>query len=65
MMIQLNGEALQTPARTVAELIEQLGLGGRRLAVEHNGLLLPKTLHPTTPLAAGDRLEIVQAIGGG
>ena len=66
MEILLNGAAktLAQPT-TVAELIEQLGYTGKRIAVERNGDIVPKSLHATVALCAGDRLEIVVAVGGG
>lgn len=66
MQIQLNGEAhTLAPGLTVASLIESLGLVGRRIAVEVNEEIVPKSEHATTPLADGDRVEVVHAIGGG
>jgi sulfur carrier protein len=41
------------------------GLAGKRVAVEKNGEIVPKSLHSTTPVEAGDQLEIVVAVGGG
>ncbi|WP_421868172.1 sulfur carrier protein ThiS [Motiliproteus sp.] len=64
--IELNGEAHQLSGpTTVAELLQQLGLGDKRVAVEYNLDILPKGRHTETPLSAGDRVEIVHAIGGG
>ena len=66
MQIQLNGELRAfTPGLTVAQLIVELGLSGRRIAVECNEHIVPKSEHGTTRLADGDRIEIVHAIGGG
>lgn len=66
MIIQLNGVAQElAPGLTVAALIEQLALAGRRLAVERNGDIVPRSLHAATVLGEGDRVEIVHAIGGG
>lgn len=54
------------PARgTVAALLGELGLTGRRIAVERNGEIVPRSRHDTEALAPGDRLEIVVAVGGG
>ncbi len=50
---------------SVASLLDEMGLTGKRLAVERNGEIVPKGLHATTALATGDRLEIVVAVGGG
>ncbi|MDP1605111.1 MAG: sulfur carrier protein ThiS [Rhodocyclaceae bacterium] len=64
--ISINGAPRQVPAPlTVAALLENEGLSGKRLAVEKNGEIVPKSQHASTLLAAGDRLEIVVAVGGG
>jgi sulfur carrier protein len=66
MQIHLNGEVRQLPAPcSLAHLIEQLQLGARRLAVERNGEIVPRSRYAETSLEDGDQLEIVQAIGGG
>lgn len=69
MQIRLNGEPFELPERageaTLGDLVQAVGLTGRRLAVEVNGELVPRSQHPVFPLVAGDRVEIVQAIGGG
>jgi len=64
--VSLNGErkALETTT-TVAVLVETLGLSGKRLAVEVNGHVVPRSVHATHTLTDGDRVEIVHAIGGG
>ncbi len=64
--LTLNGEAqsLAGPL-TVAQLLAARGLAGKRVAVERNGEIVPRGLHERTPLADGDRLEIVVAVGGG
>jgi len=64
--VSVNGEARQiSPDTTVAELLAQLAPAGRRVAVERNGSIVPRSMHGTTVLADGDRLEIVIAVGGG
>jgi sulfur carrier protein len=50
---------------TVADLVRELALEGKRVAVERNGEMVPRSRHAQTPLAAGDRIEVVAAIGGG
>jgi len=65
MNIQLNGEQKEVKAATIAELIAELGLEKRMLAVERNLEVVPKSEYATTALAEGDRLEIVHMIGGG
>ncbi len=62
----VNGDARSLqPDATVAQLLAQLGTAGKRIAVERNGEIVPRSLHATTDLADGDRLEIVIAVGGG
>jgi len=64
--LKINGEIRQfSAALTVTGLIEQLGYAGKRIAVERNGEIVPKSQHATTALVAGDQLEIVVAVGGG
>lgn len=66
MQIHLNGEPYELPDdQSVADLLERLELSGRRLAVELNLDIVPRSEHGTTRLKAGDRVEVVHAIGGG
>src|SRR5690606_36753705 len=66
MNITLNGQPLQVDkVSTIAELIAHLGYEGKRIAVEQNGDIVPKSTHGSTPVADGDQLEIVVAVGGG
>ncbi|ALZ83261.1 MULTISPECIES: sulfur carrier protein ThiS [Pseudomonas] len=66
MQILLNGESLELPdGATVADLLVRLDLTGRRVAVERNLDIVPRSQHATTALVDGDRLEVVHAIGGG
>ena len=67
-VIQLivNGEARAFPAPlTLGQLVETLDLVGKRIAIERNGEIVPRSQHAATQLADGDRLEIVVAVGGG
>ena len=66
MEIVLNGQAktLAGPL-SVAALVAELGFTGKRIAVERNGEIVPKSTHAQVMNAAGDRLEIVVAVGGG
>ena len=66
MEIVLNGEprSLPRPA-TVLELLQGEGLGERRVAVEVNGEIVPRSRHGEHTLQAGDHVEIVHALGGG
>lgn len=64
--IHINGEPRPIPdGLSVSGLVELLGHAGRRIAIERNGEIVPKSQHGDTVLAAGDRLEIVVAVGGG
>ncbi|HVT35232.1 MAG TPA: sulfur carrier protein ThiS [Nevskiaceae bacterium] len=66
MNLIVNGEArLLPPGTSVQMLMAELGLAGKRAAVERNGEIVPRSLYAQTTLAEGDRIEIVQAIGGG
>ncbi len=66
MRVLINGKPRELPRPLpMADLIAELGLGGKRLAVEINGEIVPRSRHADTQLRDGDRLEIVQAIGGG
>ncbi len=66
MEILLNGQSKTLPdSISLATLIDQLGFTGKRIAIERNGEIVPKSTHATVQLAAGDQLEIVVAVGGG
>ncbi|GAA5237169.1 sulfur carrier protein ThiS [Verticiella sediminum] len=66
MEIQLNGTGRTVPeGSTVAALIESLGYTGKRVAVERNGEIVPRSAHADTRIAPGDTIEIVVAVGGG
>jgi sulfur carrier protein len=66
MQIFVNGEPRAVaPGLTAAQLVDLLDLSGRRLAMEINREILPRSLYADHALRDGDRVEIVQAIGGG
>jgi sulfur carrier protein len=66
MTLHINGQPRQFPATmNLAELLDILGLAGKRIAVERNGEIVPKSQHAATSVIDGDRLEIVVAVGGG
>jgi sulfur carrier protein len=66
MEITLNGEPKQIPTgTTAARLIELLDLSGRRLAVEVNEEIVPRSTYYGYTFQPGDKVEIVHAIGGG
>ncbi len=66
MEIRLNGARHElAEGATVADLLREAGFAERRVAVEVNGTIVPRSRHDAHPLHAGDAVEIVQALGGG
>lgn len=65
MQITLNGEARAVRSATVAELLREIGLDTRKVAVERNEEIVPRSTYGAVTLAPGDQLEIVHFIGGG
>jgi len=66
MRLVINGkEQSVADPLTLAQLIEQLGMKGDRVAVELNREIVSRNQWPETPLQDGDRLEIVHFVGGG
>ena len=62
----INGEARAFAAPlTLAQLVETLSLAGKRIAIEKNGEIVPRSQYAYTQLIDNDRLEIVVAVGGG
>ena len=66
MDIELNGQPRRIdPGASILALLENEGLAERRVAVEVNGEIVPRSLHAAHALVEGDRVEIVHALGGG
>ncbi len=65
MKITVNGQTRRTEARTVAELLAEMGMAGKPVAVERNKQVVPRRDHERTELAEGDVLELVTLVGGG
>lgn len=67
MRILLNGHRreLRGHQPNVASLVRELGLEGKRIAVERNGEIVPRSRYADTSLDDGDKVEIVGAVGGG
>ena len=64
--LMVNGERRDLPANaSVADLLAAIGLAARKVAVERNREIVPRSEYATTALAEGDALEIVHFIGGG
>jgi thiazole synthase len=66
MNLMVNGEPATTPeGSTVADLLDRMGLPAKGIAVERNREIVPKSAYGVTRLSDGDRIEIVQFVGGG
>ncbi len=66
MQIYINGDEQQiSDDLTMSNLVQQLGLGDQRFAIEVNEELVPRSSFTEYRLKPGDRVEVVQAIGGG
>ena len=66
MQVIINGESKRLdPPLNVAQLLEKMALQGKRIAIERNGEIVPRSQFGEQALADGDRLEIVVAVGGG
>ena len=66
MRLELNGEPREFDSpMTVASLVEKLGLDARKIAIERNLEIVPRSTYAHVALAEGDRLEIVNFVGGG
>jgi thiazole synthase len=63
--LTVNGETRRSSAPTIADLVRELSLKPEKVAVEHNGLIVPRSTLADTALADGDVLEIVHFVGGG
>ena len=67
MRIHVNGQPQELPDHptSIADLLARLELAGKRIAIECNGEVVPKSRHGQTAVADGDRFEIIVAVGGG
>ena len=66
MVVRVNGDDVEVPAgASVADLLDQLGLGAKWVIVERNGEPVERRDIPSTSLADGDRIELVRAVAGG
>jgi len=66
MLLHVNGDATDLPSGlTARQLLERLDLSGKRVALEVNGEIVPRSTHATHEFRDGDKVEIVHAIGGG
>ncbi len=65
MQITINGKINNIQAANIADLIAELALNSRQVAIERNQEIVPKSAYKATMLAAGDIIEIVAFVGGG
>lgn len=66
MQIEVNGDSIElADGATLTDLLETMALTGKRVAVELNLEIVPRSEHGETVLHAGDQIEVVHAIGGG
>jgi sulfur carrier protein len=67
MQILINGNARQFTASsmTISDLVKELNVAGKRIAIECNGEIIPRSLFAEVAIKEGDKLEIVGAVGGG
>ena len=64
--IQLNGKKITIkPNVTIYELLEKFKLNNKKVAIEHNGIIIPKLNYKKRYLKNNDKLEVVHFIGGG
>ena len=64
--ILVNGESVEIPATcTVEKLLSVLEMSGRRVAVALNRDVVPRSSYASVTVAAGDRIELLEAVGGG
>jgi len=66
MILQVNGEELEVSNNTtISQLVKELGCENQRIALEVNENIIPKSTHQEFILNAGDKVEIIKAVGGG
>ncbi len=66
LRLQINGAPREFASRlTVEGLVAELGVAGKRIAIERNGEIVPRSQYGAVQLADGDKLEVVVAVGGG
>lgn len=66
MLLHVNGQPTDLPPGfTARQLLERMELAGKRVALEVNGVIVPRSNHGSHKLKDGDKVEVVHAIGGG
>ena len=64
-MVKINGEEFNIAGKTVAQYLATTNYDTKRIAVERNGEIVPKTQYENTVLCDGDSVEVVSFVGGG
>ncbi len=64
-MVKINGESFDVAGKSVETYLEEAGYDTKRVAVELNGEILPKSQYENTNFSDGDRVEVVSFVGGG
>lgn len=64
-MVKVNGEFFPAAGKTLAEYLSGTSFDPKRIAVERNGEIIPKSAYETVVLEEGDSLEVVSFVGGG
>ena len=65
MEVTINGNLTQVTSCNLSELITELGLGDKKIAIEHNKEVVPRAMHLDVKLSEGDIVEIISFVGGG
>lgn len=63
--IRFNGEEREVKSATLADLLEEFQLAGKKVAIELNREIVPRVKYAETPVNAGDAIEVVHFVGGG
>ncbi len=64
-MVKINGKACNIAGKTLADWLADTSYDSRRIAVERNGIIVPKAQYDETVLMDGDSIEVVSFVGGG
>ena len=65
MALIFNGEEVEVAGKTLADYLEEAGYDTRGIAIERNGMIVPKSQYASTVLQDGDKVELVHCVAGG
>ena len=65
MSLIINGEEIEAAGKTLADYLEEAGYDTRGIAVERNGVIVPRSQYDSTVLRDGDKVELVHCVAGG